>query len=85
MIILGILIYIQTRHNILNEYVINNDASQHLIWLNNWDNYHPNDETISFSKSIQPIGFSATMLFLSNFMKIKSSVILMDLIKCITL
>jgi hypothetical protein len=85
MTILGILIYVQTRHNILNEYVINNDASQHLIWLNNWDNYHPNDETISFSQSIQPVGFSATMRFLSNFLNIKSSVILLDIIKGIIL
>jgi hypothetical protein len=81
-IFIALTLYGLTRHQLFDIYTINNDASQHLVWLNQWDGFSSFDETIPFSKLIQPIGFKVMTATLSHFLTVHQLTLLLDFIKC---
>lgn len=86
MALIGIILYLITRGQFfISDYIINNDASQHLIWLNVNADYALEDETITFSRLIQPYGVKFGYETLNYFLTVKESILVFDFIRCLLL
>jgi|GEM_PF-2644720 len=74
--------YFSTRSSFLfDKYSINNDAANHLVWLKQADLFSPYDKTVPFAALIQPAGIIPIHRFLSFFLSIKATVIVLDVIR----
>lgn len=74
--------YSSTRSSFLfDKYSINNDAANHLVWLKQADLFSPYDKTVPFAALIQPAGIIPIHRFLSFFLSIKATVIILDIIR----
>ena len=69
-----------TRKTTLYDYVIADDASQHLLWMNDKSNYYKSDETVEFSELIQPVIFKEILITLNILLGKKIALVLFDLI-----
>jgi hypothetical protein len=72
-----------TRKTTLYDYVIADDASQHLLWMNDKSNYYKSDETVEFSELIQPVIFKEILITLNILLGKKIALVLFDLIRII--
>lgn len=76
--------YLWTRFPMLvSVYAINDDASQHLIWLNPSEGYSPYDDTIAFSRLIVPRGYALLVSLVGRWFTNHTTIILVDLIRCL--
>jgi hypothetical protein len=79
---IGAICYLLTRKSMyLNNFVVADDASQHLLWMNNLDNYFENDETIAFSSLIQPISYKSVLNTLNNLFGKSRALLIFDFIR----
>ena len=78
-----VVIYFATRGTFLfDKYSINGDASQHLVWLKQVEGFFPTDETVGFSRLIEPIGYKLIYRAFLTCFDLKTASVILDIIRC---